>query len=124
MTESDAGSDLKAMKSVALKTSDGYVLNGTKVLVTNGDVADILTIFVKVKEKNKILGLSPFVITKDMAGVKVGKIEEKMGIRASRTAEIILEDCHVPADHLLGTPGEGFGILLSYLNESRPNIAA
>lgn len=124
MTESDAGSDLNAMRTVAEKTKECYVLNGTKTFVTNGDVANILTVFVKVKEKKKILGLSPFVITKDMAGLSIGKKEEKLGIRASSTADVILEDCHVPADHLLGDPGTGFGILLRYLNDSRPNIAA
>ncbi len=124
MTESEAGSDLKSMKTLAVKTADGYLLNGTKTLITSGDVADILTIFAKVKDGNEILGLSPFVITKDMAGFSVGKTEEKMGIRASKTADICLENCRVPADHLLGTPGQGFRILLSFLNDSRPNIAA
>ena len=124
MTESHAGSDVKAMRSVAVKTSDGYLINGTKAFVTTGDVADVLSIFVKVKEKNDVLGLSPFVITKEMAGFSVGKKEDKMGVRASSTAEVILEDCLVPVDHLIGTPGEGFKILLDYLNDSRPNIAA
>jgi len=124
LTESDAGSDAKSMKSVALKTSDGYILNGTKSFVTSGDVAEILTMFVKVKEKNEILGISPFVLTKDMTGLIVGKIQKKMGLRASQTADITIEDCYVPADHLLGSPRDGLGILLRCLNESRPNIAA
>ena len=124
LTESDAGSDVKAMKSVALKTSDGYVLNGTKSFVTSGNMADILTVFMRVKEKNEISGINPFIITKDMAGFKIGKIQEKMGLRASQTVDIVLDDCHVPADHMLSTPKEGFGILLRGLNESRPNIAA
>ena len=124
LTESDAGSDAKAMKSVALKTSNGYILNGTKSFVTSGDEAEIMTMFVKVKEKNEILGISPFVLTKDMAGINVGKIQKKMGLRASQTADISIEDCHVPADHILGSPKDGLGILLRCLNESRPNIAA
>jgi alkylation response protein AidB-like acyl-CoA dehydrogenase len=124
MTESHAGSDVKAMRSTATKTSNGYRLNGTKALVTTGDVADILSVFVKVKEGDEILGLSPFVVTKDMKGFHTGKKEEKMGVRASSTAEVILEDVHVPADHLIGAPGQGFKILLDYLNDSRPNIAA
>ena len=124
ITESEAGSDAKAMRALASKTSDGYVLNGRKTFVTTGDVADILTVFVKVKEKDEILGLSPFVLTKDLTGLSVGKKEEKMGLRASSTAEVILEDCRVPPDHLLGAPGEGFSILLRSLNSSRPNIAA
>jgi acyl-CoA dehydrogenase len=124
MTESHAGSDVKAMAMLAQKTSDGYLVNGTKTFVTSGDVADILTIFTKVKEEDKILGLCPFLFTKDMAGLNIGKREEKMGVRASSTAEVILEDCHVPTGHLLGNPEKGFKILLQYLNDSRPNIAA
>jgi alkylation response protein AidB-like acyl-CoA dehydrogenase len=124
ITESEAGSDAKAMRATAITTPDGYILNGRKTFVTTGDVADILTVFVKVKENDEILGLSPFVLTNDLTGFSVGKKEEKMGLRASSTAEVILEDCRIPSDHLLGTPGEGFSILLSSLNSSRPNIAA
>lgn len=124
MTESHAGSDVRSMRSTAVKTADGYLINGTKTFVTTGDAADVLCIFLKVKEKDEILGLSPFIITKDMAGFSVGKKEAKMGVRASSTAEVILEDCHAPADHLIGAPGQGFKILLDYLNDSRPNIAA
>ena len=124
ITEADAGSDAKAMSTVAETTSGGYVLNGTKTFVSTGDVADILTVFAKVKHDDEILGLSPFVITKDMPGFSFGKKEKKMGLRASSTTEIILNNCHVPADHLLGKPGDGFRILLQSLNSSRPNIAA
>jgi len=124
ITESQAGSDAKAMRAVALKRSDGYLLNGTKTFVTTGDVADLLTVFFQVKKETRNLGLSPFVISKEMSGFNVGKVEEKMGIRGSSTAEIVFEDCLVSADHLLGEPGEGFRILLSSLNSSRPNIAA
>lgn len=124
MTESHAGSDVRSMKSTAIKTPDGYVVNGTKTFVTSGDTADLFSVFLNVRENGKTLGLSPFVITKDMPGFSVGKKEEKMGVRASSTAGIVLEDCHVPEDHLIGVPGEGFKILLDYLNDSRPNIAA
>jgi acyl-CoA dehydrogenase len=124
ITENEAGSDAKAMRAMAITTSDGYVLNGRKTFVTTGDVADILTVFVKVKEEDEILGLSPFVLTNDLTGLSVGKKEEKMGLRGSSTAEVVLEDCRVPSDRLLGAPGEGFSILLSSLNSSRPNIAA
>jgi acyl-CoA dehydrogenase len=124
MSESHAGSDVRSMKSTAIKTPDGYIVNGTKTFVTSGDTADLFSVFLNVRENGKALGLSPFVITKDMPGFSVGKKEEKMGVRASSTAGIVLEDCHVPEDHLIGVPGEGFRILLSYLNDSRPNIAA
>ncbi len=124
MSESHAGSDVRSMKSTAIKTPDGYIVNGTKTFVTSGDTADLFSVFLNVRENGKSLGLSPFVITKDMPGFSVGKKEEKMGVRASSTAGIVLEDCHVPEDHLIGVPGEGFRILLSYLNDSRPNIAA
>lgn len=124
ITESNAGSDARAIRTVAQKTDDGFVLNGTKTFVTTGDNAEIFALFAQVKVDGKIIGLSPFVVTKDMDGFSVGKVEEKMGIRASSTAEVILEDCKVPADHLLGEPGKGLKILLSALNSSRPNIAA
>jgi len=124
ITESGAGSDVRAIRTTAVKESDGFLINGTKTFVTNGDMARILTVFTKVKDNKEILGLSPFVITNDMAGFSVGKKEEKMGLRGSGTAEIILEDCKVPPDHLLGNPGEGFAALLTYLNDSRPNVAA
>jgi len=124
MTESHAGSDVRSMKSTAVKTSDGYLINGTKTFVTSGDAADVFSVFLKIKENGETLGLSPFVITKDTAGFGVGKKEEKMGVRASSTAGIVLEECHVPEDHLIGVPGQGFKILLNYLNDSRPNIAA
>ena len=124
MTESHAGSDVKSMRSTAVKTGNRYILNGTKTFVTTGDAADIFSIFLKVRENDEILGISPFIVTRDTTGFSVGKKEEKMGVRASSTAGIILEDCHVPTDHLIGAPGEGFKILLAYLNDSRPNIAA
>jgi len=124
MTESHAGSDVRSMKSTAVKTSDGYLINGIKTFVTSGDVADVFSVFLKIKENGETLGLSPFVITKDTAGLGVGKKEEKMGVRASSTTGIVLEECRVPEDHLIGVPGQGFKILLNYLNDSRPNIAA
>jgi len=124
MSESHAGSDVRSMKSTAVKKPDGYIVNGTKTFVTSGDTADLFSVFLNVRENGKTLGLSPFVITKDLPGFSVGKKEEKMGVRASSTAGIVLEDYHVPEDHLIGVPGEGFRILLSYLNDSRPNIAA
>ena len=115
MSESHAGSDVRAMRSTAVKTAEGYRINGTKTFVTTGNVADVFSIFLKVKENDEILGLSPFVITKDMAGFSVGKKEEKMGVRASSTAGIVLEDVEVPADHLIGPPGDGFKILLDII---------
>ena len=124
ITESNAGSDARAIRTVATKVDDGFVLNGTKTFVTTGDHADIFTLFAQVKIDGQIVGLSPFVVTKDLPGFSVGKVEEKMGIRASSTAEVILEEVHLPADHLLGEPGQGLRILLSALNTSRPNIAA
>jgi len=124
ITESEAGSDAMAMRTQAVKTSDGYVLNGRKSFVSTGDLADILTLFAKIKQDSHRAGLTAFIMTKDLPGLIVGKLEEKMGLRGSTTAELILEDCHLPAHHLLGAPGEGFSILLASLNSSRPNIAA
>jgi alkylation response protein AidB-like acyl-CoA dehydrogenase len=124
ITESHAGSDAKLMRTTALKKSDGYVLNGQKVLVTTGDVADLFALFCQVKDNEAALGMSTIVVPKGVAGFSVGKVEKKMGIRGSSTSEIIFEDCLVPAENLLGKPGDGFRILLSSLNSSRPNIAA
>jgi alkylation response protein AidB-like acyl-CoA dehydrogenase len=124
ITESHAGSDATAMRASAVQRPDGYLLNGTKTFVTTGDVADLLMVFFQVKAGTHTLGLSPFVISNDMSSFRVGRKEEKMGIRASSTAEIIFEDCLVSSDRLLGKPGEGFRMLLSFLNSSRPNIAA
>lgn len=124
ITESHAGSDAKTMRTTAQKRSDGYLLNGEKTLVTTGDVADLFVVFCQVKDKEEQLGLSAFVVSKGAPGFSVGKVEKKMGIRGSSTAGIIFEDCLVPAENLLGKPGEGFKILLSALNSSRPNIAA
>ncbi len=124
ITESDAGSDARAMKAQATKTQKGYILNGVKQFVTTGDEADIIIVFAYVQEKDEVLGLSPFILTKGTTGLSIGKKEKKMGIRASSTAEIILKDCLIPADRMLGMPGEGFKILLDFLNDSRPNIAA
>jgi acyl-CoA dehydrogenase len=124
ITESHAGSDARAMRATAKKVKDGYLLNGHKTFVTNGDVADIITIFCKIKDEKETSGISPFIISKGMAGISVGKKEKKMGLRASSTVEIIIEDCLVSDDRLLGEPGDGFRMLLSFLNESRPNIGA
>jgi alkylation response protein AidB-like acyl-CoA dehydrogenase len=100
------------------------MLNGTKTFVTTGDAADVLTVFFQVREGDAALGLSPFIISKGMSGFSVGKKEEKMGIRGSSTAEIIFEDCQASEDRMLGAPGQGFRILLTFLNASRPNMAA
>jgi len=124
ITESGAGSDVKAIRTTAVKQSDGFLINGTKAFVTNGDVANILTVFARVVDNNETAGLSPFIISSDLPGFSVGKKEKKLGVRGSGTAEIILEDCKVSQNRLLGKPGEGFRALLNYLNDSRPNIAA
>lgn len=124
ITESHAGSDAKAMRTVAQKKPDGYVLNGQKTFVTTGDVADLFALFCQAKDNEAALGLSTIVVPKGVTGFSVGKVEKKMGIRGSSTSEVIFEDCLVPAENLLGRPGEGFRILLSALNSSRPNIAA
>jgi acyl-CoA dehydrogenase len=124
VTESDAGSDARAMKAQAEKTPDGYTLNGVKQFVTTGDVADITIVFANILEKGENQGMSPFIVTRDIPGFSVGKKEKKMGIRGSSTTEILLEKCRVPVDRLLGKPGDGFKIFLDFLNDSRPNIAA
>jgi len=124
ITESHAGSEAKAISTSAVKRSDGYLINGTKMFVTTGDVADVIIVFCIAKDGTRTLGLTPFIVLKESPGLTIGKKEKKMGIRGSSTVQIIFEDCLVPHDHMMGEPGQGFKALLGFLNHSRPNIAA
>ncbi|RPH94243.1 acyl-CoA dehydrogenase [candidate division KSB1 bacterium] len=124
LTEPGAGSDAGAMKTRAEKKGDEYILNGTKVFITNGSVADVFTVIAVTDPSRGARGTAAFVVEKSFPGFKVGKEEDKMGIRASSTAEIIFEDCRVPAKNLLGREGEGFMIAMKTLDKSRPGVAA
>lgn len=102
VTEPSAGSDVKSLKTTAKRDGDDWILNGTKVFITNGGIADVTVVVATVDPTLGTRGQASFVVPKGTPGLSQGKKEEKLGIRASHTAELILEDCRVPADHLLG----------------------
>lgn len=123
LTESQSGSDAGGMKTTARKEGNEYILNGSKIFITNGGEADIYIVFAKTSSDGKG-ETSAFIIEKDMKGFSIGKKEKKLGIRASPTTEIIFEDCRVSKEHLLGEEGEGFKIAMMTLDGGRNGIAA
>lgn len=124
LTEAGSGSDAGGMKTTARLEGDHYVLNGSKIFITNGGEADIYVVFALTEPENKQKGVSAFIIEKDFPGFSVGKKERKLGIRSSPTTEIIFQDCKVPAENLLGKAGEGFKIAMMTLDGGRNGIAA
>lgn len=124
MTEPGAGSDIHGLRTRAVKKGDVYVLNGTKAWVTTGSDALAYILFAKTEDKSGEKKLSAFVVEKDLPGLKIANIEEKMGLHASVTAEIVLEDCPVPAENILAQEGKGASIALHCLDGSRIGIAA
>lgn len=123
ITEPNAGSDVAAMKTTARKVDGGYVLNGTKHFITNGGLADVYTVFATVDPARRADGICAFIVEKEM-GVKAGKKERKMGIRASHTAQIHLEDVFVPEENLLGDEGDGFLVAMRTFEHTRPLVAS
>jgi butyryl-CoA dehydrogenase len=124
LTEPGSGSDAGAMRTTARRDGDDYVLNGSKIFITNGGEADIYVVFALTDPENKHKGTTAFIVESDFAGFSVGKKEKKMGIRSSPTTEIIFEDCRVPKENVLGTEGEGFKIAMMTLDGGRNGIAA
>jgi len=124
LTESEAGSNVAALVTTAEKKGRDYILNGTKLFITSGDVADIIIIFATVDKAKGKKGITAFIVEKGFSGFKVGKLEDKMGMRGSSTAELILDNCEVPAENLLGKEGEGYSLALSFFDKSRPGIGA
>jgi len=124
LTESDAGSDAGRMRTVAEKKGDEYIINGSKIFCTNGQVADTYTVFAKTDPAKGGRGISAFIIEKGWDGFTFGKIEDKLGIRSSIQAELLFDDCRVPAGNLLGREGQGFVIAMRTLDKSRPGIGA
>ncbi|MCS7185065.1 MAG: acyl-CoA dehydrogenase family protein, partial [bacterium] len=124
ITEPEAGSDATATRAVAVKDGDYYILNGTKIFCTNGEVADIYTTFFSTNPQKGARGISAFIIEKGTPGFKFGKKETKMGIRASPTYELIFENCRIPKENLLGKEGMGLIIAQKTFDVSRPGVAA
>ena len=125
LTETIGGSDVAGFKTRAIKDGDSYIINGNKIFISNGGVADLIVVYaVTEPEKGAYKGASLFVVEKDTPGFKVGKKEDKMGLRASDTREVIFEDCRVPAENLIGVEGQGFAITMKTLDMTRPGVGA
>jgi alkylation response protein AidB-like acyl-CoA dehydrogenase len=124
LTEANAGSDAGAIETTAKKEGDYYILNGTKQWITNGGEAGIYTVFAMTDKTKGARGCSCFIVEKDTPGFSFGKKENKMGIRASATRELIFEDCKIPAENLLGREGTGFITAMKVFDKSRPMVGA
>lgn len=124
LSEPDSGSDAFALGCRATRTDDGYRLTGTKLWITNGAEAGIFIVFATVDPGAGYKGITAFVVERELDGFTVGKKEDKLGIRASSTTELILEDCVVPNDNVLGEVGKGYKIAIETLNEGRIGIGA
>jgi len=130
LTEPDSGSDALAMKTRATKVNGAYVLNGTKQFCTNGGIADYHVIYANTDPSKGPAGIASFLVPKDTPGLRMGRKEKKLGVRASHTAQVILEDCEIPLDHRLGgepdADGAGPGALaaLMTLEATRPGVGA
>ena len=124
LSEPASGSDAAAMRTSARRDGDSWVLNGTKNFITNGSLSDVAVVFAQTDPAKRHKGIAAFIVEKGTAGFSVGKLEKKLGIRGSDTAQLIFADCRVPAANLLGEVGDGFKIALSTLDGGRISIAA
>jgi alkylation response protein AidB-like acyl-CoA dehydrogenase len=124
LTEPGAGTDAAGVRTVAVKDGDNYILNGQKCFITNSPIADIFVIFAMTDRTKGTKGLSAFIVEKDFPGISIGNIEDKMGIRSAQVGEIVMEDCIVPAENLMGKEGRGFGIAMKTLDGGRIGVAA
>ncbi|OXT15991.1 acyl-CoA dehydrogenase [Bacillus sp. OG2] len=124
LTEAGAGSDAGSLKTKAVRNGDEYILNGSKVFITNGGEADVYIVFASTSPELGTKGVSAFIVGKGTSGLVIGKDEEKMGLHGSRTVQLNFEDMRVPAENLLGAEGEGFKIAMANLDAGRIGIAA
>jgi len=124
LTEANAGSDVASLETTATRQNGGYVLNGTKIFVTNGSEADIVVVFATIDKSLRHKGITAFIVEKDTPGFSVGKHENKLGHRGSSTAELIFDNCFVPEANRLGDEGQGFRIALETIDSSRCTIGA
>ena len=124
LTEPEAGSDASAIKTTAKKQGDSYILNGTKHFITNGQEAEVYIIIAMTDKSKGARGASAFIVQKGTAGFSFGKREDKLGIRASVTSELIFNDCKIPKENLLAKEGMGFIVTMKTFDMSRPGVAA
>ncbi len=124
LTEANAGTDAAGQQTKAILEGDNYILNGSKIFITNGGVADIYIILAMTDKSKGTKGISAFIVEKSFPGFSIGKKELKMGIRGSSTCELVFENCIVPKENLLGAEGKGFGIAMQTLDGGRIGIAA
>ena len=124
LTEADAGSDAGSIRTTATRTTDGYLLNGTKQWITNGGEAEIYTVIAMTDRSKGPRGASAFIVEKDAKGFTFGKKEKKMGIRASATRELVFQDCFVPRENLIGKEGMGFIATMRTFDRTRPGVGA
>jgi len=124
LTENSAGSDAGGTRTTAVRDGDGWLLNGSKTFITNGRIADVAVIMASTDRSKGKKGISAFVVERGTPGFRSGKKEDKLGVRSSDTSELILEDCRLPADALLGEEGMGFIDTLRILDRGRIGIAA
>jgi len=118
-TEAHAGSDLAAIRATARRDGDAWILDGEKVYVTNGGIAELTVVFAQAEE-----GITPFLVEGGDPGVTAGRKERKLGLRASYTGSLVLDDARVPPGRVLGEPGEGFRVAMDFFEVSRPQVAA
>ncbi len=124
LSEAGSGSDAFALQTRAVEKSDHYVINGQKLWITNGNEAEIFVLFANINPEAGYRGITAFIVERGFAGFAIGKKENKLGIRASSTTELILEDCQVPKENVLGEIGKGYRVSIETLNEGRIGIGA
>ena len=124
LTEPGAGTDAAGQQTIAVLDGDNYILNGTKIFITNAGFADIFIIIAMTDKSQGTKGISAFIVERGFEGFRVGEPEDKMGIRASSTCELIFENCKVPKENLLGREGKGFGLAMKTLDGGRIGIAS
>ena len=124
LTEPNAGTDASGQQTTATLDGDNYILNGSKIFITNGGVADTFVVFAMTDKTQGTRGITAFIVEKEFPGFSIGKHEDKLGIRASSTTELVFENCIVPKENMLGKEGRGFGIAMKTLDGGRIGVAA
>ncbi|MBF0406790.1 MAG: acyl-CoA dehydrogenase [Candidatus Riflebacteria bacterium] len=124
LTEPNAGSDSANQETIAVPDGDSWILNGSKIFISNGGVADFAVVIASTNKKARIRGLTAFIVDKDSPGFSVGVKENKLGIRSSNTCELVFQNCRIPKENILSTPGRGFRIAMDTLDGGRIGVGA